>query len=219
MAQNGAAMKLPTSTTRTPSSARSLIAPSWVVNEPAPCSIALPSQPRVSPDPRVLDAATAALYDFFSRAVSPELAQLFGSQAYRDKVKANPVVPKEKAALDVAMRNLKTLHDAGVQIALGTDSGALPERIPGWAEHHELELMVRSGLTPMDAIVAATRQGARLLKASDRGTLEVGKRADFIVLAADPVADIRNTRKLLSVWHGGREVEPRVRAIDAPRAP
>jgi imidazolonepropionase-like amidohydrolase len=154
--------------------------------------------------------------DFFVRAVSPELLQMFQSQAYRDKVAANPSVPKEKAAFAVALGNVKTLHDAGVRVAFGTDSGALPERIPGWAEHHELELMVRAGLSPMDAIVAATRTSASLIKATDRGTLEVGKRADFLVLAADPTADIRNTRKLVSVWHGGHEVAPRV-PVAAPK--
>jgi imidazolonepropionase-like amidohydrolase len=154
--------------------------------------------------------------EFFTRAVSPELVQMFQSKAYRDKVQANPAVPKEKAALTVALGNLKTLHDAGAKVAFGTDSGALPERIPGWGEHHELELMVRAGLTPMDAIVAATRTSAALIKATDRGTLEPGKRADFLVLAADPLADIRNTRQLVTVWHAGREVAPRVPAA-APK--
>jgi imidazolonepropionase-like amidohydrolase len=150
--------------------------------------------------------------EFFKHAVSPELVQMFQSQDYRDKVKANPSVPKEKAAFAVAQGNLKTLHDAGVHIAFGTDSGANPERIAGWGEHHELELMVRAGLSPMDAIVAATQTSAAVIKASDRGTLEAGKRADFLVLAADPTADIRNTRQLVSVWHGGREIAPLVPA-------
>lgn len=156
--------------------------------------------------PEVLDE------EFFKRAVSPELVQMFQSQAYRDKVKDNPSVPKEKAAFAVTQKNLKALHDAGVHVAFGTDSGANPERIPGWAEHHELELMVRAGLSPMDAIVAATQTSAAVIKASDRGTLEAGKRADFLVLAADPTADIRNTRQLVSVWHGGREIAPMVPA-------
>jgi imidazolonepropionase-like amidohydrolase len=157
-------------------------------------------QPEVTSDP------------FFQRAVSPEGLALLQSKAYKDKVAANPVVPKEKAAFATASKNVKALHDAGVQIAFGTDSGANPERITGWAEHHELELMVAAGLSPMDAIVAATKTSAALLKASDRGTLEVGKRADLLVLAADPTADIRNTRQLVMVWHGGKEIEPRVPA-------
>jgi imidazolonepropionase-like amidohydrolase len=150
--------------------------------------------------------------EFFTHAIPPALLEIFNSQAYRDKVAANPNVPKEKAAFATALGNVKALHAAGVQVAFGTDSGANPERIPGWGEHHELELMVRAGLTPMDAIVAATRTSAALIKATDRGTLVPGKRADFLVLAADPTADIRNTRQLVTVWHAGREVKPRVHA-------
>ena len=154
---------------------------------------------------------------FFQRAVNPEQLQLLQSKAYKDKVAANPVVAKERAAFATASNNVKALHAAGVQIAFGTDSGANPERIAGWAEHHELELMVAAGLSPMDAIVAATKTSAALIKASDRGTLEVGKRADLVVLAADPTADIRNTRQLVMVWHNGKEIEPRVPAAAPPK--
>jgi len=72
--------------------------------------------------------------------------------------------------------------------------------------------MVRAGLTPTQALTAATRGSAAVLGVSDRGTLEAGKRADFLVLAANPLNDIRNTRKIVTVWHGGREVKPRVAA-------
>ncbi|TMB10719.1 MAG: amidohydrolase family protein, partial [Deltaproteobacteria bacterium] len=133
----------------------------------------------------------------------------FRSPEYRAKVAGDPNVPKARAALANGMRNLKTLHDAGVHLAFGTDSGANPARIPGWAEHRELELMVSAGLSPMDALVAATRGSASMLGVSDRGTLQNGKRADFIVLQANPLEDIRNTRKVVSVWHAGREIPAR----------
>jgi imidazolonepropionase-like amidohydrolase len=149
---------------------------------------------------------------FFQLAAGPELLKMLQSPEYREKVEADPNLPKYKAALATGMRNLKTLQDAGVRIAFGTDSGAFPVRIPGWAEHRELELMVRAGLTPTQALTAATRGSAAVLGTSDRGTLEVGKRADFLVLAANPLNDIRNTRKMVTVWHGGREVKPRVAA-------
>ena len=72
---------------------------------------------------------------------------------------------------------------------------------------------MRAGLKPMDALVAASRGSAALLGAKDRGTIEAGKRADFLVLAANPLEDIRNTRRLVSVWHGGKEVQPRAAAV------
>ena len=149
---------------------------------------------------------------FFKQAVSPELLQQLQSQQYRDKVEHDPNLAHVKAAFITGKKNLQTLEDAGVRIAMGTDSGASPTRIPGWAEHHELELMVQAGLTPMQAIVAATSGSAAVLGVSDRGTLEVGKRADFLVLAANPLDNISHTRELLSVWHGGNEVQPRVAA-------
>lgn len=149
---------------------------------------------------------------FFKQAVSPELLQLLQSQQYRDKVEHDPNLAHVKAAFIMGKKNLKTLEDAGVRIAMGTDSGASPTRIPGWAEHHELDLMVQAGLTPMQAIVAATSGSAAVLGVSDRGTLEAGKRADFLVLAANPLDNISHTRELLSVWHNGNEVQPRVAA-------
>jgi imidazolonepropionase-like amidohydrolase len=149
---------------------------------------------------------------FFTQAVSPDLLKMFQSPEYRAKAEGDPNLAKNKAAHATAMQNLKLLQEAGVRVAFGTDSGAFPTRIPGWAEHRELELMVDSGLTPMEAIVAATRVSAGLLQANDRGTLEPGKRADLIVLAANPLDDIRNTRRMVAIWHAGREVQPRVPA-------
>jgi imidazolonepropionase-like amidohydrolase len=149
---------------------------------------------------------------FFTQAVSPDLLKMFQSPEYRAKCENDPNLAKNKAAHATAMQNLRILEDAGVKVAFGTDSGAFPARIPGWAEHRELEMMVGSGLTPMQAIVAATRISAALVHADDRGTLEPGKRADLIVLAANPLDDIRNTRQMVTVWHAGREVQPRVAA-------
>ena len=147
---------------------------------------------------------------FLSAALTPESKADFTDPGYKAKVEANPAVPKERAAFETAQHNLKVLHDAGVKIAFGTDSGALPWRVPGYAEHHELEMMVQAGLTPMQAITAATKGSAALLGRKDRGTLEKGKRADLIVLAANPLDDVANTRQMVTIWHDGREVKPRV---------
>ena len=111
-----------------------------------------------------------------------------------------------KAQLEVAKRNVKTLSDAGVPIAMGTDTGP-PGRFQGYFEHGELALMVEAGLTPMQAIVASTYDAARCMEVdTDLGSLETGKWADFLVLGANPLDDIANTHSLESVYIAGNLV-------------
>jgi imidazolonepropionase-like amidohydrolase len=117
------------------------------------------------------------------------------------------VTPQEKMALPIALKNLLTLYRAGVLIALGTDAGASPIRAQGFSEHMEMALMVRAGLTPLEAIKIATLNGARLLGIeTDQGSLEKGKKADFIVLDKDPLTDIHNTLSIDAVWKDGIKV-------------
>lgn len=112
-----------------------------------------------------------------------------------------------KEHFPIALHNLKALSDAGVDIVMGTDSGGGPGRFQGYFEHLELEYETEAGLTPMQALVTATSAPAKLLKISDRaGRLEKGEWADFVVLSANPLEDIRNTRKIDSVWIGGVRV-------------
>ena len=157
-----------------------------------------------------LDDPTLFDNPWFRNALSPEALEQLRSPEYRNKVMSDPNLAKNRAALATGMRNLKALHAKGIRISFGTDSGGNPVRIPGWAEHRELELMVKAGLSPMDALVAATRGAAAMLAAANRGTLAKGQRADFVVLAANPLEDIRNTRQIVATWNGGREVQPRV---------
>ena len=156
---------------------------------------------------------------FLTAALSPEVRAMFEAPNYKAGVEANPVVPKCRAAMAQAMKNLKALNDAGVKIGFGTDSGAAPpSRIPGYAEHNELELMVSSGLTPMRSITIATGETAKLIGIKDRGTLQKGKRADLIVLAANPLDNISNTQTLVTIYHDGREIKPRASAPPATKA-
>ena len=110
-----------------------------------------------------------------------------------------------KAGLEIAKKNLKTLKDQGVRIAFGTDTGP-PGRFQGFFEHLELEMMVQAGLTPMQALVAATGDAARCHgRAGQLGTLEKGAAADLLILMANPLDDIRNTRAIDAVWIAGRK--------------
>lgn len=121
-------------------------------------------------------------------------------------VRASASAQRYKAALAIASRNVKRLADAGVTIAMGTDTGPAG-RFQGYFELMELELMVQAGLTPRQALVAATRDAARCMKIDrDLGTLEAGKWGDFVVLDADPLADIANVRRINSVWIAGNRV-------------
>jgi len=108
-----------------------------------------------------------------------------------------------KASLEVAKQNLKALADGGVRIAMGTDSGP-PARFQGFFEHLELEMMVESGMTPMQALVSATGDAARCHgKQGQLGTLTAGAAADLLILSADPLQNIRNMRRIDSVWING----------------
>jgi enamidase len=102
------------------------------------------------------------------------------------------------------LKAVRTLHGAGVRIAAGTDSGA-PGVVIGRALHKELEVMVEAGMSPMDAIVAATRNAAvNVGRGGELGTIEEGRLADIIVVSGDPLEDIRHTRGVVMVIRDGR---------------
>jgi imidazolonepropionase-like amidohydrolase len=110
-----------------------------------------------------------------------------------------------KAQLAVASANLKKLFDAGVKLAMGTDTGP-PARFLGYFEHMEMQMMVDAGLTPTEALRTATSDAASCLGLTDVGTLKVGKWADFAVFDQDPQANIANTKTLSSVYVAGNPV-------------
>ncbi len=122
-------------------------------------------------------------------------------QQIERRAAAGPPAPQDQFQLQC--RNLARNHEAGVIIGMGTDSGTSV----AWTTHTELRDMVTCGLTPMEAIVAATRTNAEILGLDESGTVAVGKSASFVVLDANPVEDINNTRRISRVYLRGQEVD------------
>jgi imidazolonepropionase-like amidohydrolase len=119
---------------------------------------------------------------------------------------ANTDRPKAQEFYGIQARNLAKLSAAGVHIVLGTD-GNTP-----WAPHVEMADMVAAGMTPAQVIVASTKNAAEFLRMTDAGTLDPGKSADFLVLDANPLDDITNTRRISAVYLRGA-------AVDRTKAP
>jgi imidazolonepropionase-like amidohydrolase len=142
---------------------------------------------------------------FFTRRISPKSLELIKSPERQKTVASNPNFKKFPGFFDNAKSNLKRLADAGIPFAAGTDAGP-PGRFPGYFLHWELQLMTVAGLTPAQALDAATRRAAEFLGARDLGTLEAEKWADFVVLEASPLTDPLNTRKIRAVYIAGGEV-------------
>jgi imidazolonepropionase-like amidohydrolase len=115
--------------------------------------------------------------------------------------KGNTNRPAAQEAFGIQARNLARMNAAGVRTVVGTD-GNTP-----YAPHMEMADMVAAGMTPAQVIVAATSSGAAFLKMTDAGTVEANKSADFIVLDANPLDDIANTRKVSSVYLRGASVD------------
>ena len=103
--------------------------------------------------------------------------------------------------------NFSRMIQAGARLVLSTDAGVIPKYSFGWAAHHEMEMYVRFGMSPADVIVSSTSRPTEVLKISDTGALVTGKRADFVVLNANPLENIRNTRQIDSVFLNGARLD------------
>lgn len=153
------------------------------------------STPPWAHDPFFLKGAGAGAADELSDPSRQAAVQ--SSNAYKQGL-------RYKDGLAVATRNLKTLVDAGARVAMGTDSGPAG-RWQGFFEHLELEMMVEAGMTPMQVIVSATGAAADCHgKTGQFGSIQPGASADLLVLGANPLDDIRNTRQIRGVWIAGR---------------
>ena len=136
----------------------------------------------------------------------------YASRQDREWWESNPIVHIEipeyvtarKREFQQALRITREAHQAGVRFLAGTDSGGVPYLYYGFSLHNELALLVEAGFTPMQALQSASRDPAEFLGLRDRGTIEAGKRADLVLLRADPLADIHNTQQIEAVVIGGR---------------
>lgn len=132
----------------------------------------------------------------------PQSVPAYWRANYNIPAEALPIL---NAAVNTASRMTKALHEAGVQLMAGTDFATVPYVAPGVSLHEELELLVEAGLTPMEALQTATLHPALYLgRAHSGGTVEEGKLADLVLLKANPLEDIRNTRQIRAVVLNGR---------------
>lgn len=143
---------------------------------------------------------------FFTREYDTSIIKPLLDPARQQKMRDSKSAQTYKKQLPVAKANLKTLCDQGVPIVFGTDSG-VPTRFIGYFEHIEMSMMADAGLTPQQILLSATKNPAEYLGLKDVGTLVPGRWADFLVLDGDPLSDIKNVRKIIDVYIGGREVK------------
>jgi imidazolonepropionase-like amidohydrolase len=151
------------------------------------------ARPNMIVDPNLPDRGVKVDRNWLRDSVTAEEFQKIQAESKDD--------PKAQQFFGIQARNLAKLNAAGIKIALGTD-GSIP-----WAAHEEMADMVASGMTPAQVLVAATRNAADLMKLTDAGTIAARKSADFIVLDANPLDDITNTRRIATVYLRGSQVD------------
>ena len=150
-------------------------------------------RPAFFDDPFFLEAARQSQVD---RVSDPE---------FMSNMARRPAAAAYRKALEQAQENLRIMVGSGIPVAFGTDSGPAG-RFPGYFEHMEFNLMSEAGMTAREILLSATSVAASCLNLNDVGTLEPGKWADFVVIAQDPLADIKALRSIQSVYVAGNQV-------------
>ena len=146
---------------------------------------------------------------FFRKGLSAERLAILKTKKREEQAK-DPELARNKRAFEIDNINIKKLSDAGVRVALGTDSGGAPDRffIQGFFEHRQMELMVQAGLTPMQVIQAFSKNAAETLGIDKEfGALAKGKAADLLVLEKSPLENITHMRTIQAVYLGGKKFE------------
>jgi imidazolonepropionase-like amidohydrolase len=142
---------------------------------------------------------------FFTRHADQTEMERVSEPAFMQRMAESTAAAGYRIALEQANENLVAISEAGLPVAMGTDTGPAA-RFPGYFEHLELWMMVEAGMTPAETLRSATGVAAECLGDDEIGTLEPGRWADFLVLGEDPLADIEATRSLERVYVAGTEV-------------
>jgi imidazolonepropionase-like amidohydrolase len=160
----------------------------------------------------VLDP-TLALYELLARPFTQPIEAFEPGIAHVARELATPLAgfgsapeaaPFRRRRFEDSLALVGVLHKNGIPIVAGTD-----QSVPGFSLHREIELYVKAGFTPLEALQTATLVPARVMgKESDSGTIEAGKRGDIVILDASPLENITNTRKIYRVITNGRVFEP-----------
>jgi imidazolonepropionase-like amidohydrolase len=169
-----------------------------------------------APLDRGLTSAEASALAGRDAAILPTLTMLRGTVEVVTAQRSFRVLRRLRIAPPVEYANARasvaTAAAAGLTIIAGTDAnadaGAPFHPVHGSSLHDELELLVDAGLTPIEALTAATATPARVFGLADRGVLEAGRRADLVLVTGDPSTDIRATRAVSDVWLGGQHIPP-----------
>jgi imidazolonepropionase-like amidohydrolase len=150
--------------------------------------------PNVWMIPNLPDRGTSASdIEFAAESLPPAQVQ---------RMRDNPTQPNMDL-YNVQARNLAKVSAAGVKIGFGTDT----RETPGWSAHQELADMVNAGMTPAQVLVAATKTAADIMGLTKLGGIATGKNASFLVLDANPLDDITNTRRINKVYLNGAELD------------
>jgi len=162
--------------------------------------------PNLGVTSRAIDAGRPAWLDdpVLHETIPPSQIQRLEKQFSNRKPEA---LAATRASWDLQVRNLTKLRAAGVRIVLGSDSAGDPSRVIGWHAIWEVDTLARAGMPPAEVIVASTRLAAETLKLNQLGMIAAGKSADFVVLDANPLDNIANTRKIAKVYLRGQEVD------------
>lgn len=148
-------------------------------------------------DSRAALAAEPRIAAFLTAPMRERLTQAPGREAF--------------PSIDWQLQAIGSLHAAGGRLLTGTDTGGTGPNVLGASLHRELELLVKSGLTPAAALAAATANVADAFRLTDRGRIMTGRRADLLLVRGDPTVDITATRDIVRIWRSGVEFDRQLR--------